>query len=58
MGGVSWRSIWVDCGRLRGVYKPIVFILETAYFAHKIYPQFQFTEGGVDEPEDKVDESD
>lgn len=28
--------------------REIVFLLETAYFAHKVYPQFQFVERGVD----------
>ena len=34
--------------------REIVFILETAYFAHKVYPQFQFTERGVDEGDEAL----
>jgi hypothetical protein len=29
--------------------REIVFLLETAYFAHVVYPQFEFSEHGVDE---------
>lgn len=28
--------------------REIVFILETAYFAHQVYPQFRFTESGAE----------